>query len=225
MFPTTDNSALFASVAAAGEGMDFDRFKEGTHVVALNIFEKKPTEGHGEIISADFVYLDSSNKALIGKAANEGFFVNKSDKEGGKGAKQRLFSLAKAVVISLGGDPENAEPIAPGHPVTKGMALVQQTLGEMIRKDQPWRGVVLKVDVTMKVGKNSGKEFGAVRYSPITQTAQQVQGVKAKLASAPPTTAAAPAATAAPTTMLGAAPTDQPATPVAAAPVVGSLLG
>lgn len=204
MMNQNPDALLFSTVAAAGEGNDFaDRFAAGEHIVALNVCEPKDTTDHGRIISVDFVVLESSTPAYVGKAFGEGYFVQKSDKEGGKGAKQRAFALAKAVVLSLGGNPDDPEVVLDQYnrPVmlnaqqamTKGIQLVQNTLSEMCRQDQPWRGVVLRASATKKSGKNTGKEYTNVRYAPINQSAQQIGQVRQKLEAAHAVPATGPA--------------------------------
>lgn len=199
MFPNQDpNAFLLQSVATEGEGNDFaERFLEGEHLIALNVFEIKDTQDHGKIISVDFVVLQSSVQGYAGKPAGEGFFIQKSDKEGGKASRQRAFALAKAVVQSLGGNPDDPEYVinpqtgqpvvmANGQPLTKGQAIVNNTLAEMARADQPWRGVVLRASGRKRTGKTSKKEYIAVKYAPVTQTMQQIAEARARILAATP---------------------------------------
>lgn len=236
MFPNQDpNAFLLQSVASEGEGNDFaERFLEGEHLIALNVFELKDTQDHGRIISVDFVVLESSVPGYAGKPAGEGFFIQKSDKEGGKASRQRAFALAKAVVQSLGGNPDdpeyvigqNGQPIMMpnGQPLTKGQAIVNNTLSEMARADQPWRGVVLRASGRKRTGKTSKKEYIAVKYAPVTQTMQQIAAARARIAAATPvapmTNAPAPTGIAPQTMPAGmTAPAIAGYAPVAPAPV------
>lgn len=204
MYPTQDpNAFLLQSVATEGEGNDFaDRFLEGEHLVALNVFELKDTQDHGKIISVDFSVVESNVPGYAGKPAGEGFFIQKSDKEGGKASRQRAFSLAKAVVQSLGGNPDDAElvlnpqtgqPIlmANGQPLTKGVAMVNNTLSEMSRSDQPWRGVVLRASCRGRTSKGAKKPYVGVKYAPVIQSKEQIGQMRARImaanaAAAPP---------------------------------------
>lgn len=185
------NAHLLAQIAGAGEGNEYaDRFLEGEHIVALNVIEFKDTTDHGRIVSVDFLVIESSVPSYAGKTAGEGFFISKSDKDGGKASKQRVFSLAKAAVQSLGGDADNQQPTqVPG--ITQGMALVQNTLSEMLAAGAPWRGLMLRASGRKKVGKTSKKEYVAVKYAPIPQTVPQIQAARARIETA---TAAAAAA-------------------------------
>ncbi len=223
---------LFATIAGAGDGNDYeDRFLDGEHIVALNNCERKKTQDHGEIVAVDFVVMQSTAADYVGKGASEAYFVQKSDKEGGLGAKQRAFALAKAIVQSLGADPDDLTPVIdangqvrmlPGGKVlTKGLAIVMNTLSELTRKDQPWRGVMLRATGKKKIGKTSKKEYVAVKYSPIVQTVPQIHAARAKIEAAEKQ--AAPIAAAPTPTLIQT--TVAPAPVQALTPTTTSLLG
>jgi len=228
------NSALFATIAGAGDGNEYaDRFLDGEHIVALNTFELKQTQDHGRIFSVDFLVIESIVPGYAGKTAGEGYFIDKSDKDGGSGARQRTFGLAKAAIQSLGGDPEDKTPIldgngqivmiAPNQPLTKGFQLVQQTLAEMSSGNQPWRGLMLRASGRKKTGKKSNKEYVTVKYAPLTQTAEQIHAARSRIEAAMPLTpAVAPPAyqlAPAPVAPAVAAPVQYQAMPSQAAPV------
>lgn len=211
MFVQDPNAALLAQIAGAGEGNDFaDRFLEGEHIVALNVIEFKDTQDHGRIVSVDFLVIESSVPGYAGKTAGEGFFISKSDKEGGKASKQRVFALAKAAVQSLGGNADDPNPSQyPG--ITLGQALVQSTLSEMLQATAPWRGLMLRASGRKKTGKNSKKEYVAVKYAPIPQTVPQIQAARARIEAA--NAAAAAAAPAQPVVPAGQSAMTQVAAP------------
>jgi len=134
------NALLFATIAGAGEGNDYaDRFLEGEHIIALNNMGEQNSQGYGLFVSVDFIVLESTVPGYAGKQCGEAYFISKSDKEGGKGAKQRMYSLGKAAVQSLGGNPDDQAPatLLNGQQSTKGAALVQNTLAEMCSPGVP----------------------------------------------------------------------------------------
>lgn len=194
------NAFLFDSIAAAGESNDrADRVKQGEHIALLNKCEFKGTQDYGQIIAVEYVVVESSVADYAGQTASEGFFIQKSDATGGKAARQQAYSMAKAAVLSLGGNPDDPEVIGHvnGRPLTKGEATVKQMLTEMTRADQPWRGLALRLSASKRTSgpksKNPGREYINVRYSPVTQTAQQIGEARKRLEGA--TLAAAPAQT------------------------------
>lgn len=217
-FNQNPDASLMAAIASAGEGNAYaDRFSPALDgaLIALNNVEFKDTQDMGRMLSVDFLVVEAADPQLIGKSVGEGFFTSVSDQKGGKANRQRAFSLAKNVVLSLGGDPDDNSPVldadgklvfvVAGQPVsgplTQGIAIVQSTLGEMSRQDQPWRGVVLKANVSLKKSKSSGKEYPAVRYSPVQQTIEQIGATRARIENGsiqPPTGAPRTASAAAP---------------------------
>ncbi len=204
------NALLFATIAGAGSGNDYeDKFLDGDHVIALNNMSVENSQDHGQYVSVDFIVLESTVPGYAGRAAGEAYFINKSDKEGGKGAKQRMNGLGAAAVASLGGNPEDPTPaaLANGAIATAGQVIVQNTLLEMIGHGHPWRGLVLRASGRKKTGKNSGKDYVAVKYAAVPQNAQQIGEVRKRIESV----------SAAPTAMLGGAPA--PAQYAAPAPV------
>ncbi len=231
------SKTLFAMIAGTGEGNDYtDRFLEGEHIVALNNMGEEASQDHGPFISVDFIVLESTVPNYKGKACGEAYFIAKSDKDGGKGAKQRMYSLGKAAVQSLGGNPDDQTPaqLGNGQMATAGAVLVQNTLAELCDPSMPWRGLIVRATASKKTGKNSGKEYVAVKYSAIPQTVDQIHACRALIeqtAKLAPPVLAQPAATVAQpvASMLQAQPA---ATPVAPTPVAsmlglggGSLLG
>ncbi len=228
------NALLFATIAGAGNGNDFeDRFLDGDHVIALNNMSIENSQDHGQFIAVDFIVLESTVPGYAGKAAGEAYSINKSDKEGGKGAKQRLNGLGAAAVASLGGNPDDQTPaaLANGQPSTMGSVLVQNTQLEMCGITAPanaWRGLVLRASGRKRTGKNSGKEYVAVKYAPVAQTPQQIGEVRKRIESAAsvpaPMIASAPAPVA--QTTQYASPMAAPmAAPMVASPAVAPTVG
>lgn len=178
------NVQLMAMIAGAGTGNDAaDRFLEGDHIVALNELTLENSQDHGQFIAVTFLVIESTVPGYAGKECGEAYFYNKSDKEGGKGAKQRLNGLGSAAVASLGGNPEDLTPaaLANGVQSTAGIVLVQNTLAEMMGQGAPWRGLMLRATARKRVGKNSGKEYVAVKYAAIPQTAKQIGEVRQRI--------------------------------------------
>lgn len=208
------NQDLFAEIAGAGELTDYaDNFDQGEHIVALNNYEIKKTREYGTMVSVDFIVLESSCHRK-GEARGDAWFVGKPGDDG-LYAKKRALAFGKAAVRALGGDPEDPTPVQlpNGQVIPKGLAQVQQTLAEMNRKDQPWRGLVLRISTSSRKSKKTQRDHKNNAYAPVQQTVAQIHESRARIersAPAQPAVQPQPAIAAQPMTIAPATVAAQP---------------
>lgn len=194
---------LFATIAGAGDLTDYaPRIEDGEHVLALNNYEIRQTRDYGTMVSVDYVVIESTSHKP-GTVVGDAWFVGKAGTDG-EYARKRALAFGKAAVQGLGGDPDDASIVMQqngqpmlmpnGQPLTKGLALVQQTLSEMSAQAQPWRGLIIRASAGKRMSKKTGKAHTNVTYKPVTQTVDQIHACRARIeasAKAPPQAAPA----------------------------------
>jgi len=218
------NQDLFAQITGAGELTDYaENFDQGEHIVALNNYEVKQTREYGTMVSVDFIVLESSCHRK-GEARGDAWFVGKAGDDG-LYAKKRALAFGKAAVRALGGDPDDATPVQlpNGQVIPKGLAQVQQTLAEMNRKDQPWRGLVLRISTQARTSKKTKREHKNNSYAPVQQTVAQIHESRARIERSAPAQQAQPTAQPTAQTIAAQPMTTQPAI-VAAQPTITQVV-
>lgn len=187
--------SIAADIATAGDLSDHaPRLGKGDHLVALYAVESKKTREYGGAVFIEMVIVQSTSHTA-GERRADGWFISKNG-DAGMYERKRMNAFARAVVQSLGGNPDDPEKVSlNGKEMTKGQALVAQTLGAMLSGKQPGRGVLLRISTTSRSNKEKTKSFDNNAYSHVVQTREQIKGMREKLEAAP--MAAAPATAAA----------------------------
>lgn len=190
--------SVAADIATAGDLSDHaPRLGKGDHLVALYAVENKKTREYGQSVFIEMVIVQSTAHTA-GERRADGWFISKNG-DAGMYERKRMNAFARAVVQSLGGNPDDPEKVTlNGKEMTKGQALVAQTLGAMLSAKQPGRGVLLRISTTSRSNKEKTKSYDNNAYSHVVQTREQIKEMRGKLEIVPvaaPAAAAAPAAT------------------------------
>lgn len=201
-------SNILEDIAGAGDLSDFaPGLGTGEHVVCLSKIETRDSREYGKKIDIEYVIVESTAHPK-GETRGDVFFIQRNG-DAGSYARKRANAFSREVVKSLGGDPDDATLVnVNGKQMPKGQAMVVQTLGKLLDKAQPGRGILLKVSTRKRPNKDKSKEYDNNTYTSVTQTKEEIGKRRQALDTAGAAAAAAQAAAAA-----AQAPAPQPAQP------------
>lgn len=213
---------ILEDIAGAGDlGGDFaPNLDVGEHVVCLSLVEQRGTREYGKKIDVEYTIVSSSCHRP-GEVRGDVFFIQKNG-DAGLYARKRANALSREVVKSLGGDPDDTTPVtlANGKTMPKGQAMVVQTLGKLLDKTQPGKGILLSVSTRKRLNKEKTKEHSNNTYAAVTQTKEEIGKRRQAMEGAANIAAAAAKAAEAP---ASAAPAPAPITTTAAAVSIDGL--
>lgn len=222
-------SNILEDIAGAGDLNDYaSNLEPGEHLVCLKLVETRNSREYGQKIDIEYTIIESTVHKK-GEVRGDVFFIQRNG-DAGSYARKRANAFSREVVKCLGGDPDNMEKVVVnGKEMPKGQAMVVQTLGKLLAKEQPGRGLLLRVSTRKRPNKDKSKEYDNNTYLAVTQTKEEMGKRRQAMESggavaAPAGTAPLPAA-AAPTPAPTPAPAPAPEpTPAASAYNIDGIL-
>jgi len=185
-------SNILEEIAGAGELSDFAAgLDPGDHLVCLTKIELRDSREYGKKVDVEYIIVESTAHKK-GETRGDVFFIQRNG-DAGKYSRKRANALSREVVKSLGGDPDDMTPVDfNGQKKPKGEVVVIQTLGKLLDKTQPGKGILLRVSTRKRLNKEKTKEHSNNTYASVTQTKEEMGARRRAIESAPQTPAAAP---------------------------------
>lgn len=195
-------SNILEDIAGAGDLSDFaPGLNEGEHLVCLKAVETRNSREYGQKIDIEFVIVESTSHQK-GEVRGDVFFIQRNG-DAGSYARKRANAFSREVVKSLGGNPDDTTPVTVnGKTLPKGQAMVVQTLGKLLDKTQPGKGLLIRISTRKRPNKEKTKEYDNNTYAAVTQTKEDIGKRRSAMESA----------TTAPTVVAPEIPVTAPAT-------------
>lgn len=205
-------SNILEDIAGAGDLSDFaPGLDTGEHLACLKAVETRNSREYGQKIDIEFVIVESTSHQK-GEVRGDVFFIQRNG-DAGSYARKRANAFSREVVKSLGGNPDDNTPVTVnGKTMPKGQAMVVQTLGKLLDKTQPGKGLLLRISTRKRPNKEKTKEYDNNTYLAVTQTKEDIGKRRSAMESATAAPTVAPAEIPAAVTPTAPSPAPAPAT-------------